>query len=164
MSDHTTNDPRPALEIELVPRSCFFSNLRSNLRPKDWKKLRLDTSARAGGRCEICGSRNYNRSLECHEIWYYDEETLTQRLTGLVALCRECHRAKHMALAREMGWETQARRHLMRVNGWSARKVNTYIEEAFAEFETRSQLSWKLDISWLDGLDVEIPDKLDRDQ
>jgi hypothetical protein len=153
----------PRLAIEMVPRSCFFSNLRSNLRPKDWKKLRLMSIEKAGGRCEICGSTNHGRSLECHEIWQYDTDTYTQRLTGLVALCRDCHRAKHLALAREMGWETDARRHLMRINGWTPRKVHSYIEAAFALFEERSQYSWSLDIAWLEGLDVEIPSVLDRD-
>lgn len=151
------------LVVEMVPRTCFFSNLRSNLRPKDWQKLRLMSIEKAGGRCEICGSTNRGRGLECHEIWLYDTETYTQRLTGLVALCRDCHRAKHMALARHMGWEDDARRHLMRINRWTHRQLDSYLEEAFALFEERSQVAWKLDIAWLEGLDVEIPDLLDRD-
>jgi hypothetical protein len=154
---------KPTLEIEMVPRTCFFSNLRSNLRPKDWQKLRLLTIAKANNRCEICGSMNTGRSLECHEIWQYDEEIHMQRLIGLVALCRECHRAKHMALAREMGWETAARRHMMRVNHWTPRQVNVYINEAFELFEQRSLVAWSLDISWLEGWDVEIPEMLDRE-
>ena len=147
----------------MVPRTCFFSNLRSNLRAKDWQKLRALTITKANSRCEICGSTNRGRSLECHEIWHYDEETGTQILTGLVALCRECHRAKHMALAREMGWEEAARFHLMRVNRWTHPQVEIYLVQAFELFEARSQKSWKLDITWLEGLDVEIPAILDRD-
>lgn len=151
------------LEIEMVPRTCFFSNLRSNLSKKDWEKLRQWRIHEAGGRCEICGSQNGGRSLECHEIWVYDEVTYTQKLDGLVALCRECHRAKHMALAREMGWEDLARRHIMRINLWTPSQVDAYIREAFELFEYRSQFEWKLDIQWLSGLEVTIPEKLDRD-
>lgn len=153
----------PRLVVEMVPRTCFFSNLRSNLRPKDWQKLRVFSIEKAGGRCEICGSTNRGRGLECHEIWQYDVDTYTQRLTGLVALCRDCHRAKHMALARHMGWEEDARRHLMRINRWTHRQLELYLDEAFALFEERSLVAWKLDIAWLEGLDVEIPVLLDRE-
>ncbi len=159
-----TDTPHPVLEIEMVPRTCFFSNLRSNLRAKDWKKLRQWSIDQAGNRCQICGSTNFGRGLECHEIWHYDEEESIQKLLGLTALCRECHRSKHLALAREMGWEEAARRHLMRVNHWNSREVETHIVNAFLLFETRSQRNWKLDISWLKGMDIEIPDILDRDQ
>jgi hypothetical protein len=150
------------LQIEMVPRTCFFSNLRSNLSAKDWQKLRVWSIDRAGGRCEICGSRNGGRGLECHEIWEYDEETYTQHLRGLVALCRECHRAKHLALARMKGWEGAARLHLMRVNRWTPSQADSYIEDAFILFENRSQYEWKLNISWLEGMEVTIPDVLDR--
>lgn len=153
---------RIILEIEMVPRTCFFSNLRSNLSAKDWQKLREWSIARAGGRCEICGSQNGGRGLECHEIWEYDEESFTQHLRGLFALCRECHRAKHLALARLKGWEDSARRHLMRVNRWTPSQVDSQIEQAFLLFEYRSQFEWKLNITWLEGMDVSIPDLLDR--
>lgn len=151
------------LIIEMVPRTCFFSNLRSNLSKKDWEKLRQWRIREADGRCEICGSLNGGRSLECHEIWEYEEDTYTQKLAGLVALCRECHRAKHMALAREMGWEDAARRHIMRINRWTPGQVEVYINEAFELFEYRSQFQWALDIQWLTGMEVTIPHKLDRE-
>ncbi len=153
----------PRLAVEMVPRTCFFSNLRSNLSKKDWEKLRQWSIQKAEFRCEICGSDNYGRSLECHEIWEYAEESHIQYLRGLTALCRECHRAKHMALAREMGWEEAAIRHLMRINHWTRAKVDEYLLEAFDLFEARSQVSWQLDISWLTDFDVTIPVKLDRD-
>ena len=133
----------PRLVIELVPRSCFFSNLRSNLSKKDWEKLRLLTIQNAGDRCEICGSRGGGYSLECHEIWSYDDATNVQALTGLVALCNACHRAKHMALARKMGWDGAAEDHLMRVNGWNRLTLESYLNEAFSIFEARSLQEWQ---------------------
>lgn len=33
--------------------------------------------------------------LDCHEEWEYDEESRTQRLSKLLALCTPCHRVKH---------------------------------------------------------------------
>ena len=153
----------PVLTIELVPRSCFFSNLRSNLRGRDWKRLRLDCIAAAGRHCEICGQDDRFRALECHEIWEYNDAACVQRLTGLICLCRDCHRVKHMALARHMGWHEQAERHFMRVNTWDPRRTERYLEAVFALFEWRSELAWQLDISWLEGRGVEIPAVLDRD-
>ena len=38
-------------------------------------------------------------SLQCHEEWAYDDETLVQKLTGLVALCSRCHLVKHWYVA-----------------------------------------------------------------
>ena len=31
---------KPKLTIELVPRTCFYSNVRSNLPDKEWDRLR----------------------------------------------------------------------------------------------------------------------------
>lgn len=152
------------LTIELVPQSCFFSNLRSNLSKKDWEKIRQECFFRANYRCEICHSTGGGRSLECHEIWQYDDLTHVQALTGVIALCRSCHRVKHMALARKMGWDMQAEEHLATINDWEMEQVNDYLEEVFEIFEQRGQHPWKLDISWLQDKGVTIPDILDRDQ
>lgn len=153
----------PKLIVELVPRTCFFSNLRSNLSKKDWDKLRHLTIEKANHRCEICGSTGNGSSLECHEIWKYDDANNTQTLTGLIALCKACHRSKHMALARHKGWEGVAEDHLMRINDWDRQTLDIYLEEVFLVFERRSTENWNLDISWLEGFDVDIPTILDRE-
>jgi hypothetical protein len=153
---------QPLLIVELVPRSCFFSNLRSNLSKKDWEKLRQLTISNAENNCEICGSSGNGYSLECHEIWHYDDEKNTQTLSGLIALCKACHRAKHMALARHKGWEDVAEAHMMRINQWDRPTLELYLEEAFKIFDQRSEHEWTLDISWLATFDVVIPDILDR--
>ena len=41
------------LEFELVPEGCWYSNLRSLLKPREWDMVRKDAYARAGGRCMI---------------------------------------------------------------------------------------------------------------
>jgi hypothetical protein len=152
----------PKLHVELVPRSCFFSNLRSNLSKRDWEKLRQLTIDNAHRKCEICSSDGNGSSLECHEIWHYDDDNNVQKLSGLVALCKACHRSKHMALARHKGWDGIAEDHLMRINGWERKTLNLYLEEAFRIFELRSEKNWTLDITWLESFDVVIPDTLDR--
>jgi hypothetical protein len=67
-----------------------------------------------------------------------------------------------MWLARQMGWADQAERQLCRVNGWSRPEMDFYLEEAFRVYELRSSHSWRLDISWLEGMGVTLPNVLDR--
>ena len=59
------------LEFELVPDSCWYSNLRSQLPPEAWNKIRKKAYARAGGKCMICGAPTAR--LEAHEQWEYDD-------------------------------------------------------------------------------------------
>ena len=66
------------LDFELVPDSCWYSNLRSILSKKQWDVVRREAYARANGRCMICG-RKATR-LEAHERWRYDTDTCTQVL------------------------------------------------------------------------------------
>lgn len=163
MNEKLANLPHPPfLRVELVPRSCHFSNLRSNLRAKDWNLLRLTCYEAAGYVCEICGGRGWKHPVECHEIWQYDDQTFTQILKGLIALCPSCHHVKHMALAREKGWDAQAERHFCKVNDWPFDQMRTYMDAVFEIYEERSQSNWNLDISWLKEKGIVIPDILDR--
>ena len=66
------------LDFELVPDSCWYSNLRSILSPEQWDVVRREAYARAGGKCSICGGQSPR--LEAHEQWEYDEKTATQKL------------------------------------------------------------------------------------
>jgi hypothetical protein len=152
----------PLLQVELVPRSCHFSNLRSNLPARDWNFLRRGCYEAAGYACEICGGRGYRQAVECHEIWEYDDRLLTQSLRGLTALCPSCHRVKHMALAREKGWDGEAERHFCRVNNWPVKLMRDYMDAVFEIYEERSQRFWILNIDWLSSLGISIPDFLDR--
>lgn len=152
----------PLLQVEMVPRSCHFSNLRSNLPTRDWDHLRKTCYLTAGHSCEVCGGRGYRHAVECHEIWRYDDDLLTQTLTGLIALCPSCHRVKHMALAREMGWDADAERHFCRVNGWSRSLMREYMDAVFEVYEERSLHAWSLNIEWLAKCGITIPETLDR--
>jgi len=82
---------KPKLEIELVPKTCWWSSVRSTLTQKEWDKLRFQSYEKAKNVCEICGKtgleQGFKHKLECHEIWKYDDKTLTQKLLGLISLC-----------------------------------------------------------------------------
>ncbi len=146
--------PPTRLTVELVPSSCWFSNLRSELSSADWDRLRHATYEKAGRRCEICGQRGSAHPVECHEVWEYDDERQVQRLAGLVALCPACHEAKHIGHAGTVGRAGQARAHLARVNGWSMDMVEIYLEAQFEQWSRRSGHEWSLDLSWLEQFDI----------
>ncbi len=134
------------LTVELIPRTCWFKNVRSEVTPTQWEKLRKQTLEKAGHRCEVCGGGG---RLECHEVWEYDDERCVQRLLGLMALCRPCHEVKHIGLAGVRGRREQVMRHLARVNGWSREDAELYVEAVFETWHRRSGREWTLDITWL---------------
>lgn len=110
----------PPLRIELVPSSCWWSNLRSELPDEQWTVCKRWSAQRAGRRCEVCGDRGPKWPVECHEQWTYleDERPRVQRLDGLVSLCPACHESTHTGFARTRGRYAEAMRHLVAVNGW----------------------------------------------
>lgn len=136
------------LNFELVPDSCWYSNLRSILTGEQWDRVRRAAYARAGGRCSICGSPSPR--LEAHEHWAYDEETQTQKLTDVVALCRRCHEVVHIGRTQLMGREKEASEWFMRVNDCSYAEYRAALGKANEEHKRRNLVpEWKLDISWL---------------
>ncbi|MGW7166485.1 DUF5710 domain-containing protein [Streptomyces sp. NPDC054884] len=59
------------LFVDLVPSSCWFTNVRSSVSPRDWERLRRMITDRAGRRCEVCGAaqnRDVKRWLEARAV------------------------------------------------------------------------------------------------
>lgn len=139
------------LNIELVPSTSWFSNLRSLLTAEEWDKVRKGCYKHAGYKCEICGGVGPKHPVECHETWEYDEENGVQKLVGLIALCPMCHKTKHYGYARISGNEKQVKEHFMKVNNMNEKETDEYIESVFKEWETRSSMQWTLDVSFLDS-------------
>jgi len=152
----------PKLTIELVPESCHFSNLRSNLTKQDWDKLRKACYQRFSYQCSVCGGKGSKHPVEAHEVWGYDEQARIQKLLDIVALCPNCHKVKHMGLSILKGWDEYARKHLGEVNGWTPAQVEKYEAACFVEYRRRSLFHWTLDVSWLKGKGVRIPKVMDR--
>ncbi len=141
------------LEIELIPSTCHYSNVRTTLKTKLWDKIRFIVYEKAGNKCEICGEtgleQGYRHRVECHEIWKYDDERKVQKLVGLIALCPTCHQAKHIGRSFAIGKDEAAISKLMKVNNWSQLKTFEVIGEAFEINKERSKHNWKMDISLL---------------
>lgn len=152
------------LYIELVPKTCFFSNVRTLLPKKYWDKLRRDSYEKANHKCEICDdnglNQGYKHEVECHEVWVYDDNTRVQKLLGLISLCPRCHEVKHFGRTSAIGKQAEAFEHLEKVNGWDHKECAKHAGDAMLEWLDRSKYKWKLDLSILRDLCDEIPDKL----
>lgn len=143
------------LTIELVPRTAWYTNVRSNVSKDEWDRLRKKSYALANNVCEICGdtgkNQGYKHNIECHEIWHYDDTTKAQTLTGLISLCPYCHKCKHPGLAQINGELNIVINQLMKVNNISKDDAEKLIDDAFTIWRERSKHEWKLDISYIEN-------------
>ena len=93
------------LFVDLIPRSCWFTNVRYCLAPEDWTRLSLGIRERASQSCEICGASKADGAvLEAHERWDYQDNGV-QVLKRLVCVCQPCHRVTHYGLSKLKGLE-----------------------------------------------------------
>ena len=139
----------PKLTVELVPQTAWWKNVRSELPRKEWDRLRKATYKAAGNHCEACGGVGRRHTVECHEIWDYDDEALVQTLKGLVALCPPCHEVKHFGFAQARGRGDIALAHLQKVNGWDEVMAEVYVQDAFQTWLRRSESPWVVNLDWL---------------
>lgn len=137
------------LTIELVPKTCWCSNLRDHLSKEEWDVVKKYTSKKAEYKCEICSGKGDKWPVECHEIWLYDDKNKIQTLERTIALCPSCHEVKHFGLASINGRAEQALQHFMIVNNSTLEKSLKYIEKCFNTYEKRSNHQWSLNIDWL---------------
>ena len=134
------------LNFELVPDSCWYSNLRSLLPPGGWDIIRKKAYARAGGRCMICGAKTSR--LEAHEVWSYDEKNAVQKLEKVIAVCHACHEVIHIGRTQLMGREREASEHFMKVNCCTYAEYRKALGEANEAHRRRNAVpEWKLDLT-----------------
>src|ERR1700758_274727 len=98
----------PKLRVELVPSTCWLSNVRSLMKRSVWRRLAAEGREDGRGRCEICAGRGRQHAVECHEVWFYDDQRGVQLLMRLQALCPMCHRVKHLGRTANVGVGAQA--------------------------------------------------------
>lgn len=137
------------LAIELVPATNWYNNMRSIMTRQQWDTLRRRVYADYGYKCGICGMTNV--TLNCHEIWEYDDQNHIQKLNGFIALCRLCHWVKHIGLAGIRASEGQLDFeeiivHFMKVNGCDRNTFETHRSEAFQVWEERSKHQWQIQL------------------
>jgi Domain of unknown function (DUF5710) len=145
------------LFVDLVPSSCWFTNVRSCVSEQDWERLRRMIVSRAGQRCEVCGRAAdlmTGRWLEAHERWAYDATTSVQALRRLICMCTDCHEVTHFGLATIRGRDVEALDHFCAVTRMSRRDAELHVEAAFEAWPARSLTTWELDLGILTGAGV----------
>ncbi len=155
------------LFVDLVPSSCWFTNVRSCVSPGDWDRLRRLVYGRADNRCEACGSLadpSQALYLEAHERWSYDDVTHVQALRRLICLCSACHLSTHMGFANVRGRTEEATAHLMAVNNWTRTVADEHISAAFDLWAIRSRADWTLDLGMLSTVGVTVQRPPERGQ
>jgi hypothetical protein len=139
------------LEIELVPKSAWNSNVRSMVSGKEWDTLRFKVYEHANHNCEICGSKGKRHPVECHEVWSYDQNTSIQKLTRLIALCPTCHQVKHWGLSEILGYTKSCIVHFKIVNSVNDHALECHLSDVWKQWEDRNLIKWTQDISLLES-------------
>ncbi len=151
----------PRLTLSMIPSSAK-ANVRTVLSAQAWQAVAKEAKARAGHRCEACGTKDL--PLESHEFFSFSAGV--QRLERIAALCAAepasgrvgCHNVTHAGRSLRLGGSRLAEpivRHLMEVNGWEAAETIRYIEAEFALVRARSRHVWRLDVGLLREFGIE---------
>jgi len=136
------------LNFELIPDGCWYSNLRTLLKPFQWDILRKDAYSRAGGKCMICSAKV--RRLEAHERWSFNSETKVQKLEEIIAICHSCHSVIHIGRTQLLGDEEKAINHYQKVNNCNYATYRKNLGEAnLLHKELNKVDEWALDLSKL---------------
>ena len=149
------------LEIELIPKTCHYINVRTTVKSKYWDKIRNIVYKKAKYKCEICGedgkSQGYKHKLECHEVWKFQDKKKVQKLSKLMALCPLCHQAKHIGRTSFIGKAEYAYERLQEINKWDIVQLTEEINKAYKKNKERSLYDWTLDLSILIKSPYNIP-------
>lgn len=144
------------LELNLVPASSWFNNVRSMVSRSQWDMIRKQVYSEAYHLCQICGGVGPNHPVEAHEQWNFDDINNIQKLQNMIALCHACHQVKHFGFAQVSGKEDVALKHLMKINKMNKRQAEKYIKECLEQWYQRSLKNWKLDLSHLSKYGIDI--------
>jgi 5-methylcytosine-specific restriction endonuclease McrA len=149
------------LTIELVPSTCWFSNVRDHVDKSTWDKLRKNSYKDANYKCQICEGKGEKWPVECHEIWNYDDVNHIQTLKGLISLCPLCHQVKHIGYTSTRGKDILdlAINHFQKVNNLTRTESLDYIYNAFEIFKERSNFQWTLNLEFLRNMGISIKEK-----
>ena len=146
------------LKIEMVPETLWHNNLRYLLKPKKWQEIRKHELNRIKNAdyqfpCEICNQ--VKDSLDCHEIWNYNEEERIQTLNGLIMLCKQCHLIKHIGFSTYLALDGKCNfegliRHFCWVNKLTPADFYEHYLEEYAKWEERGKYNdWKQELKYI---------------
>lgn len=152
------------LKIEMVPETLWNINLRYLLKPKKWQEIRKIELKRVQNDsyqfcCEIC--ERAKDSLDCHEMWSYDDETHVQTLDGLIMLCKQCHLIKHIGFSSNLAMEGKCNfegliQHFCHINKLTPADFHEHYLEEYAKWEERSKHAWTQDLKYIINHKIEL--------
>lgn len=139
----------PYIRPWMVPQTLWGRNLRALLSKEEWDVVRRHAYEAAGNRCRVCGGRGPQWPVEADEAWDYDDETRTQTLKGVIALCPDCHHVRHWGRMTIEGREEEVIAWAMRINRWTRAAAEDAAAFAFDQWDRRSRHEWSSDYSWV---------------
>jgi len=144
MSEHKTLK----LCVELVPSTVWESSLYRLVPREVWNRIRDNFITENGRKCQICGE--VEGTMNLHEIWKYDDKNHTQKLEGLILLCKMCHNVKHIGLSGKLASQGKLDYdavidHFCKVNDCSERDFQKHLRDSFETWHERSTHIWKQD-------------------
>jgi hypothetical protein len=152
------------LYVDLVPSSCWFTNVRYCVEPCDWDKIRKKVYSRINYTCECC-FRNCIKEkipIEAHERWEYNYFTRTQKLVRLIGLCKPCHLVTHIGFAKISGKEQEALEHLKNIRKFNFEELKEHVDIAYTIWIEKNQIEWELDLSLITSNDFTIAKPVDK--
>lgn len=147
------------LFVDLVPASCWFTDVRTSVTPHDWSRIRHLVFGRAHYTCEACGivqRPGEPARMQAHERWLHDTANHTQQLRRLICLCNRCHFATHFDYAESIQRDRSAYKQLRSVNEWSKRVTHNHITEAKRLRRERSKTEWIIDVDMLTSAGITV--------
>jgi len=137
--------PRHKVQIQLIPETSWYYNLRKVLPKEEWDKLRKQVYAYYQYQCSGCGQGNVQ--LHAHEVWKFDMRSKTQKLVRLVALCELCHAVEHIGHTELQSpkYVHKVGLHIKTVLGWTPQQFMKKREAAFNKWHQRNRYTWKVD-------------------
>jgi len=133
--------------LELLPATCVFSNLRTELSSDEWHLLEDKLCKGENKVCAACGYRDYKKSLRLFVDWTYEDENHIQRLRSLIPLCQTCYDVRRISNFDDIS--NNLIEHLAKLNDFSLEKAEAYLEACIAKKKERSKHPWKPDVSYL---------------
>lgn len=137
------------LRIDLVPETCWLSNLQSLLTPDEWAACEQYAFRKSEYYCDVCRRGGEIGQVGCYETWNYDDATGIQRLSGLATYCHDCLFVKRYSFSDIPEIHEKVCRHLIKVNNWTELQAHEHLVHALSLWKKRSKYHWRLNISWL---------------
>lgn len=137
------------LNVEFTPKSCWCKKIQYAVKWCDRTRLNDYVLGRVNRTCETCNVQDTQLEYHMHGRWIYNEETHTQKLVRLMALCDACNTATHFGTAHFNGRKNDAISQLKKVNTFSDEQVQQHIDDAYAFVKTLNQHKWTVDLSLL---------------